>query len=53
LWREIADEAERQAKEPSACEERGIVAFLDEFQKSRAIRKPDTVIVPFREKSRL
>jgi hypothetical protein len=50
LWREMADEAERQTKEPSACEERGIVVFLDEFQKSRAIRK---LIVPFREKSRL
>jgi hypothetical protein len=53
LWREMADEAERQTKEPSACEERGIVVFLDEFQKSRAIRKPDIVIVPFPEKPRL
>jgi hypothetical protein len=53
LWREMADEAERQTKEPSACEERGIVVFLDEFQKSRATLKPDTVIVPFPEKSRL
>jgi hypothetical protein len=49
----MADEAERQTKEPSACEERGIVVFLEEFQKSRATLKPDNVIVPFPEKSGL
>jgi hypothetical protein len=53
LWREMADEAERQTNAPSSCEERGIVVFLDEFQKSRATLKPDNVIVPFPEKPRL
>jgi hypothetical protein len=52
LWREMEVEAEN-TNESSSCEERGTVVFLNEFQKSRAIRKPDNVIVPFPEKSRL
>jgi hypothetical protein len=53
LWREMEAEAEKQANESFSCEERGKVVFLNEFQNSRAIRKPDNVIVPFPEKPRL
>jgi hypothetical protein len=49
----MADEAARQASERATCEERGIVVFLDQFQKSRATFKPDNVIVPFPERPRL